>query len=145
MPYLLESIKNQPESLAVVINILGDIGDKSAIPALIKILQEEELGFEKRASAAEALQKLHAKEAIPVLIKALKAQPGEFKRHNKREYLYSFADFLNHIADVSQEDTKTKSGIIPGHYIFKGNEEDKAKAIQQWDEWLKDNIGLSEK
>jgi len=143
VPYLLQSIDTQPETIAVVARILGEIGDGNAIPALIKILQEEKLGFWNRALAAQALQKLHAKEAVPSLIKALKGQPDD---------PYNNAKFLNYIADalaklssqsygftfVPEADTKGKAGVIPEHFVFTGSDEDRAKIIQKWEKWLKE-------
>lgn len=144
VPYLLQSIETQTETIAAVARILGEIGNRDAIPALIKILQEEKLGFWNRALAAQALQKLHAEEAIPPLIKALKGQTDD--PYNNEKFLNYIADALAKLSGqsygftfVPEEDTKGKAGIVPAHFVFEGSDEDRAKTIQQWEAWLKES------
>jgi HEAT repeat protein len=69
--YVLNALKDKnPYVRATAAKVLGEIGDKTAVPALIKALKDE--NPDVRTAAAEALGKIGDKRAVPHLIKALK-------------------------------------------------------------------------
>ena len=68
--YVLNALKDKnPYVRATAAKVLGEIGDKTAVPALIKALKDE--NADVCTAAAKALEKI-GKTAVPALIKALK-------------------------------------------------------------------------
>jgi len=137
VPELIESIKIQPETVSQAIRILGSIGDKSAVPSIINVLDNTNK-FNTKCDAANALGKLKSTEAIPYLIEALKGQPDD--PYNSYRLSNQAADSLAKITGQSFGFTltfivATKGGDKSANFELNGSESEKEKTIKQWTEW----------
>ncbi len=70
--------KNQPADLRVeCVDILGEIGDKRAVPVIIDVIDEDRMTM--RYNAARALGRIGDKKAAPALIKSLGDEEWEVR------------------------------------------------------------------
>ncbi len=145
VPMLIESINKQPETVAMVVTILGEIGDQRAIPALISVLGNNHYNCWERAQAAESLEKLKAQQAIGHLIDALEGEGVPDDKYNNEKFLNYIADSLAKLSGESfgfmyipENDTMGKS-VIPAHYVFTGTDEQKRETIKKWRQWWQEN------
>jgi hypothetical protein len=144
VPMLIESIYKQPETVGRVIGILGGIGDERAIPVSISVLSSNSYNWDEKATAAATLERMKAKEVIPYLIVALNGVDND--PYNNDKFLNYIADALAKLSGksfgftyVPEEDTRSKAGIIPAHYVFTGNYEQRQEAIRKWWLWWQEN------
>jgi HEAT repeat protein len=93
-PFLLDRLKAEKGSLSKLCLALGDLGDKRAIPAVLKYLNKD-VPLDVRQSATEALAKLQASEAIPRLVElARDGEPGNADWSISRSgYYHALASF----------------------------------------------------
>ena len=75
VPTLIKALHNQHSDVRqAAAGTLGQIGDTAAVPALIKILDDQQSDIRVRQAAAEALGQIGDSAAVPVLIKILDDQ-----------------------------------------------------------------------
>ncbi len=138
VPLLVASVESQPETVGTAARILGNIGDKQAIPPLISILKEAKWNWANRASAAHALELLNAQEAIPDLIESLRGQVDD--SYNSDKLADSAANALVGLTGRSfgfifvLRRTDMEWGLTP-KYAFVGSPDERERTISRWKQW----------
>lgn len=96
---------------------IGKFGDRSVIPDLLRLLDNERWGA--YGPVIESLASLRAKEAIPYFIKFLRDRDPRVRGLS-----------ANALMVVTRQ-------VIP--FKAKGSEEDRERAVQQWETWWQKN------
>jgi len=96
---------------------LGRLGDKSAVPALLALLDNPAFG--SYGPVIESLASLKAQEAIPYFIRFLRDRDSRVRGLAANALMVMTRQFIS--------------------FKAKGSEEERAQAVQQWEQWWEKN------